>query len=89
MVTIIDVDGKTYRGIVVERTDEELSLNENPTEACAPTIIRIEDIDEEFKSEISAMPEKLLNTIVDANEVYDLIAYLISGGDESNPRFAR
>lgn len=87
MMTVIDIDGKTYRGIVVERSDEELTLNEKPTESCAPTVIRIEDIDEEFKSEISAMPEKLLNTIVEANEVYDLIAYIMSGGDESDSRF--
>ena len=87
MMTVIDVDGKTYRGIVVERSDEELTLNENPTESCAPTVIRIEDIDEEFKSEVSAMPEKLLNTIVEASEVYDLIAYIMSGGDESDSRF--
>ena len=87
MVTIIDADGHVYRGLVVERSDEELVLNEKPTESCEPTIIRIENIEDETKSTISAMPEKLLNTIVEKSDIYDLLAYLMSGGNESDRRF--
>lgn len=87
---VIDADGMIHQGIVLKRTDEELFLQTNPLATdCTPTIIRLDAIEEESKSTISAMPENLLNAIVDKSEIYDLIAYLMSGGVESDKRFAK
>ena len=35
------------------------------------------------------MPEGLLNTIVDKGQVYDLLAYLMAGGDPASPLYAQ
>ena len=88
-VTIVDSDGLVHQGMVLKRTDEEIFLQTNPLATdCTPTVIRIDEIEDESKSRISAMPEKLLNSIVDKSQVYDLIAYVLSGGDEADARFA-
>ena len=89
-ITVIDSDGRIHQGMVLKRTDEELFLQTNPLAAdCTPTVIRIDEIEDESKSKISAMPEKLLNTIVEKSAVYDLIAYVMSGGVETDSRFAK
>ena len=80
-LTVVDVDGLTHQGVVLRRTDEELFLLKNPLQDCTPTVIRLDDIEDEVPSKVSAMPEKLLNTLVDQSQVYDLIAYLMSGAE--------
>jgi putative heme-binding domain-containing protein len=86
-VTVQDANGKVHQGIVLRRTPEELFLQPNPLGKCEPTIIRVEDIESEAKSKVSSMPEKLLNVIVTKSEVYDLLAYVISGGNSADPMF--
>ena len=79
-LTIIDDDGLTHQGVVVERTDEQVVLKKNPLEDCEPIVIRLDEIDEEFASKVSPMPENLLNTIVEKSDVYDLLEYVMRGG---------
>jgi hypothetical protein len=50
------------------------------------TSVRREDIQSIEPSSVSPMPEGLLNTLR-AEEIQDLIAYLLSRGDPGNPFF--
>jgi putative heme-binding domain-containing protein len=86
-VSVLDSKGRVHQGVVLRRTETELFLQPSPLGKCDPTIIRLDDIEEETKSKVSAMPEKLLNAILTKSEVYDLIAYLMTGGDPADPIF--
>lgn len=85
-VVVIDYNGISIRGVVVDRTDTELILKENPLVNCEPKVIKLEDIEDEQKSEISPMPEGLLNTLY-KEEILDLLAFIYSGGDASHSLF--
>jgi putative heme-binding domain-containing protein len=79
-------NGVVLRGVVVERTDTELIIKENPLVNCEPKTIKTEDIEDEAKSDVSPMPEGLLNTLY-KEEILDLLAFVFSGGDASHALF--
>lgn len=87
-LTVIDDNGKTHQGVVIKRTEEELWIKKNPLEDCEPIVIRIDEIDEEFTSNISPMPENLLNTIIERSEIHDLLAFTISGDNPQDAVFS-
>ena len=59
----------------------------DPVDATKVIEIAKDDIDEASPSPVSLMPDKLLNPL-NKNEVLDLIAYLMSRGNPSDPVFA-
>ncbi len=75
------LDGKVHTGLVVETGDQ---VNVYPaaktTEELEPTILNYSDIDKIEESPISQMPPAMINGL-NAEEVRDLIAYMLSGGD--------
>ena len=50
--------------------------------------IKQADVDEVKPSNVSLMPEELLNPL-NENEVLDLLAYLLSRGDPNHPMFKK
>ncbi|MEZ6119184.1 MAG: plastocyanin/azurin family copper-binding protein [Pirellulaceae bacterium] len=86
-VIIYDTSGKTIRGTVVDRTETQIMLKQNPLETCEPIIVAIADIEEEVKSNISPMPEQLLNTITSESDVYDLLAFILASGKADSPLY--
>jgi putative heme-binding domain-containing protein len=87
---ILFVNGRTYRGVVVQRTDTEIWLKENPLVDCEPTIIKLDEIDPEEgeqKSKLSPMPDGLLNMLY-PEQIMDLLAFVYSGGNPDDPLFA-
>jgi hypothetical protein len=50
--------------------------------------IKKEDVEDVKPSNISLMPEKLINGL-NENEVLDLLAYMLSRGDPNNPMFKK
>jgi putative heme-binding domain-containing protein len=86
--TIIEMaTGQVLRGVIVGETETELQLNENPLASCEAQVIAKDQIEEVTRSRLSPMPAGLLNTLTKPEEVLDLLAYLISGGDPTHSYF--
>jgi putative heme-binding domain-containing protein len=86
-VEIIDDDGKQHLGVIVKETETEIHLMIDPLADCEPEVIaKTEDI-ERFPSKVSPMPEGLLDRVC-GEALWDLLAYVIAGGDPANPAFA-
>ncbi|GAB5519325.1 MAG: hypothetical protein RhofKO_15760 [Rhodothermales bacterium] len=73
-------DGRALAGRVVASTDEVITVSVNPYMPDQTLEIATEDIAEQSDSPISLMPAKLINRL-NEQEILDLMAYLISGGD--------
>ncbi len=73
--------GQIIRGVLIGESETELTINENPLASCEPQRIPKDEVDQLTRSKLSPMPEKLLNTLIDTNDVLDLLAYLIAGGN--------
>jgi putative membrane-bound dehydrogenase-like protein len=75
--TVATADGRKLSGIVAESTAESLTLVNVVNDQPVRTVVAKKDIDELQPSRTSLMPEKLLDTLKDA-EVADLLAYIAS-----------
>jgi hypothetical protein len=73
-------------GLVVSRDKEVVRVGNNPREK--PTEIKVANIDVESESKISIMPNGLLVTL-QREEIYDLLAYIVAGGDANHPLYRR
>lgn len=74
-------------GMVIEETKDQIKVMVDPLAKGEPTILDKSEIEAEKKSEVSTMPQGLLNKLT-REEILDLIAYLIAGGDKSHEAFA-
>ena len=77
--TILDTEGRVHSGIVQSRDSQQVVLIPNPLERDTLITIRVDQIDEEHKSEVSLMPQGLLSTLT-APEVADLLHFIETGG---------
>jgi cytochrome c len=79
--------GETVSGLVVGRTDQLIRLVPSPA---SPEVLHIPraDLAHEEVIEGSMMPEGLLVTLTE-EEIWDLLAFLEAGGDQTHPPFAR
>jgi len=73
MTQIVLMDGRLLTGIVVEETEQTLTL-QSPTERL--TLAKA-DMDERERSPLSMMPEGLLNSL-SGQDARDLVGYLAS-----------
>jgi len=76
-------DGSVISGIVINQTDKEIELSTSAFAVDIATKIKIKDIVKTKGSKISPMPPALINRL-NAQELTDLISYLISGGNDKN-----
>ena len=79
-------DGKTVVGRIVNLGGNNLSVMQNMLDPNQLTSVDVNTIEEKQDSPNSPMPTGLLNTLT-AEEIYDLVAYLRSGGDPEHPVF--
>ena len=79
-------DGKTHTGVVVNLHGDKFMLNTDLTDPNKIVKIDRKEIEEMAVSKVSAMPTGLLNRMT-KNEILDLLAYLISGGDTEHAMF--
>ncbi len=86
--TYLTSEGEVVSGFIVKETDTEVYIKSDPRNPDKPTIVRKEDIEQEKKSEQSAMPNGLLNYFT-KEEVLDLVAYVLAAGDEKSELFKR
>ena len=77
-------DGKTIVGRLTKQDEEKYYVSQNPF---APDVIREvpkADVTKTKQASVSAMPPGLINPL-NKDELRDLIAYLMAGGDPDNP----
>ena len=85
-IVITKTDGETVTGRVINLNDNSIMISPNmfaPDEIVSVDRNQIRTIE---PSKQSLMPEGLLNAL-EREEIYDLVAYLLSRGDASNRMF--
>ena len=79
-------DGSTIIGRVIRQDDSTITVNVNPFDLSQTTSIDKSQVESEKESPASLMPAGLINRL-NADEVMDLMAYLISNGDPDHDVF--
>jgi putative heme-binding domain-containing protein len=74
--------GKLITGLIVEETPDAVKILENPLAKSAPVVIKKSDIAERKKSMTSIMPKGLMDKLT-KDEIFDLLSYVVSGGNEA------
>ena len=77
------VSGQIVSGFLVKETDSEVHVLSDPLNQSEPTVVPKSQIEEQTKTANSIMPQGLLNWL-EHEEVLDLIAYVLAGGEEKH-----
>jgi putative heme-binding domain-containing protein len=80
------LDGTTYTGVVVNLNNNSVTLNTDmfdPNQRVGVDRRKVKSLE---PSKVSPMPPGLLN-LMKEEEVLDLMAYVLSGGNSDNPMF--
>ncbi len=86
-VTISTKEGRVITGRIVNYNDGEMHINTNMLDPLAIEKCNQSSVDELEKSDVSMMPQGLLNTL-SKEEILVLFAYLLSRGDPNHAAFA-
>lgn len=86
--SVATAEGKVINGRIVSETADQISVLTDPEDSSKVVDIPKASIDEILDSKVSIMPAKLLNAL-NQEEVLDLLAYLLSRGNEKNAMFKR
>ena len=81
--TVLTADGRTVSGLVSE-ADEAMVIYPSDPKA-TPITLAIEDVEAVRPSDVSQMPKGLIDGL-NAEELRDLLAYLMSGGNGGNKK---
>ena len=79
-------DGSSLVGRIIKEEGDKLSIAENPLQANQLTVVSLNDVRSRTKYPVSAMPPALLNSL-NRDEVLDLVAFLLSGGNKEDKVF--
>ncbi|VTT98723.1 heme-binding protein : Putative heme-binding domain-containing protein OS=Singulisphaera acidiphila (strain ATCC BAA-1392 / DSM 18658 / VKM B-2454 / MOB10) GN=Sinac_6956 PE=4 SV=1: Cytochrom_C [Gemmataceae bacterium] len=82
------VDDKSYVGKVVNDANGKYTIVTDPEDSTKIVEVKKEDVESLKPSNVSLMPEKLLNSLNEA-EVLDMLAYMLSRGDPGHPMFRK
>jgi putative heme-binding domain-containing protein len=82
-ITIATKDGRVISGRVANLSGANVNIVEDMFDPGRMTNVRRADIDAMKPSTVSMMPEGLLNTLT-ADEIQDLVAYLMSRGERAS-----
>ena len=85
-VKVLTDEGRVHTGVVVNLSGDTMTLNTDLTDPNQRISIDRKSVEEMEVSDVSAMPTGLLNRMT-KNEILDLTAYLISGGDPNHEYF--
>ncbi len=81
-------DGQVHTGVVVNLNGDSLMLNVDLTDPSKQVTLDRKSIESLEMSKVSAMPTALLG-LLNKEEVLDLVAYILSGGDSSHAYFKK
>ena len=84
--TVFTKDDDIVDGMLLGEDARTLRILTNPLDPKSAVTVKKAEIDERRISATSPMPTDLLNTLKEA-EVFDLLAYVLAGGDASHPAF--
>ena len=84
---IVTAAGKVYEGRILDKNETELTVAIDPKSPAAIVQVPANQVDELLPSKKSLMPKDLLNTL-SKEEIFDLLAFIESGGDAQHPNFA-
>ncbi len=87
-VTVVTEAGKTFTGVVVNLSGDSLTLNTDLTDPNLRVTIDRKEIEEMEPSKTSPMPANLLGRLT-KDEVLDLLAYVLSGGEPGHELFRK
>jgi len=83
---VVKKDGDIVTGWVPEETDTTVSVMEDMLVVGKLTVIKRKDIESMKPSTVSLMPDGLIDTLKE-DEISDLVAFLLSGGDSTLKMF--
>ncbi|MDF1745430.1 MAG: c-type cytochrome [Gimesia sp.] len=84
--TVLTTDGRTLTGLV-SLADGTVVVYPADVKV-KPISLSVEDVEEILPSSVSQMPKEMLNTL-NGDEVRDLMAYLLSGGDPKSKIYGK
>jgi putative heme-binding domain-containing protein len=87
-VVALTDDGRVYTGVVVNLNGDTLTLNTDLTDPDMRVTLDRKSLESLQMSKTSAMPTALLG-LLNKNEILDLVAYILSGGNASHPFFQK
>jgi putative heme-binding domain-containing protein len=87
MVVIIN-DEEMVQGVVVNLSGDSITLNTNAADPYERRSIDRKTVTSMEPSKVSPMPTGLLGVLT-KDEILDVVAYILSGGDLQNPMFAK
>jgi putative heme-binding domain-containing protein len=82
------IEGKTYVGKIVNDAKGKYTIVVDPEDSTKVVEVARDEVESVKPSNVSLMPEKLLNTL-NENEVLDMLAYMLSRGDPGHPMFRK
>jgi putative heme-binding domain-containing protein len=85
---IVTVDDKTITGRIVNDAGGKYTVVLDPEDSSKVLEIKKDDVASVKPSNISLMPEKLINGL-NENEVLDMLAYMLSRGDPNHAMFKK
>jgi putative heme-binding domain-containing protein len=88
VVRLLLKDGRRVTGMIVRREEETLHLAENLQEPGKTVAVRKADIERMVPSDLSPMPSGLLS-ILEREEILDLVAFIAAQGNPDHPAFRR
>jgi putative heme-binding domain-containing protein len=86
--TVFSSNGRVLVGRVTNLNGETIHVSTNMLDPKTTEVLNVDDIDEQYPSDVSVMPNGLLNTL-NKEEVLDLLAFLRSGGDAHSAVYQR
>jgi len=87
-VIITTDDGKLVTGRIINLAGNNIMLNTDMLNPTAITSVDHRKVESIVTSKVSMMPGGLIDTLKE-EEIYDLIAYILSRGDASSPMFSK
>ena len=81
-------NGEVFSGVVVNLNGDRVSINTDLSDPSQQVSIDRKEVKSIELSTVSPMPPMLLSMLT-KEEILDLVAYVLSGGDPKNSAFAR
>ena len=85
-IVLTTTDGEQVSGTIVNLSGDSVSVNTDPADPFQQRRIDRKQVESIEPSKISTMPTGLLN-ILEKDEILDLVAYVLSGGDRNHRYF--
>jgi putative heme-binding domain-containing protein len=82
------VDEQSFVGKIVNEAEGAYTIVTDPEDSTRVAVVKKADIASLMPSNVSLMPDKLLNTL-NEDEVLDMLAYMLSRGDPNHPMYRK